>query len=104
MINDTTEYGEWKSGFRTAGLVNSAASFGMKVGAGIGGALIGWLLAYGGYVGALAEQTAAANNMIIVLNLHLPLILTILQVILLWLYKLDKLYPTILAEINQRKG
>lgn len=104
MINDTTEYGEWKSGFRTAGLVNSAASFGMKVGAGIGGALIGWLLAFGGYVGALANQTTTAETMIMVLNLHLPLILTILQVILLWLYKLDKLYPGIVAEINQRKG
>ena len=104
MINDTTEYGEWKTGFRTAGLVNSAASFGMKVGAGIGAALIGWLLAFGGYIGALAEQTAAANQMILMLNIHLPLVLTAVQVILLWMYKLDKLYPRIVAEIQARKG
>ncbi|MDE5415145.1 MFS transporter [Alkalihalobacterium chitinilyticum] len=104
MINDTTEYGEWKSGFRTAGLVNSAASFGMKVGAGIGGALIGWLLAFGGYVGSLAEQSASAEMMIITLNIYLPLLLTILQLLFLWMYKLDKLYPNIVAEINERKA
>lgn len=104
MINDTTEYGEWKTGFRTAGLVNSAASFGMKVGAGIGGAFIGWLLAFGGYVGAQAEQTASAEMMIMVLNIHLPLGLTILQAILLWMYKLDQQYSSILKEIYNRRS
>ncbi|SES26591.1 MFS transporter [Salipaludibacillus aurantiacus] len=102
MINDTTEYGQWKSGFRTAGLVNSAASFGMKVGTGIGGALIGWLLAFGGYQGALSEQSASASQMIIALNIQLPLLFTVLQVILLWMYKLDKEYPSILKELNQK--
>ncbi|PTL38185.1 MFS transporter [Alkalicoccus saliphilus] len=103
MINDTTEYGEWKTGFRTAGLVNSAASFGMKVGTGIGGGLIGWMLAFGGYQGALAEQTAAANQMILALNIHLPLLFTVLQVILLWMYKLDNQYPQILDDLGKRK-
>ncbi|WP_280771662.1 MFS transporter [Salipaludibacillus daqingensis] len=103
MINDTTEYGEWKTGFRTAGLVNSAASFGMKVGTGIGGGLIGWLLAFGGYRGAVAEQTASASQMILALNIHLPLLFTLLQVILLWMYKLDKQYPQILDELGRRK-
>ncbi|PYZ94821.1 MFS transporter [Salipaludibacillus keqinensis] len=103
MINDTTEYGEWKTGFRTAGLVNSAASFGMKVGTGIGGGLIGWMLAFGGYRGAVAEQTAAASQMILALNIHLPLLFTVLQAILLWMYKLDKQYPRILDELGKRK-
>lgn len=103
MINDTAEYGEWKFGFRTQGLVNSAASFGMKVGAGLGGALIGWLLAFGGYVGAAAEQSDTAISMILVLNIYLPLVLAIFQVILMWMYKLDQQYPRILAELNERK-
>ncbi|SEM11237.1 glycoside/pentoside/hexuronide:cation symporter, GPH family [Mesobacillus persicus] len=103
MINDTAEYGEWKFGFRTQGLVNSAASFGMKVGAGLGGALIGWLLAFGGYVGAAEEQTPAATSMIIVLNIYLPLGLAVLQAILMSMYKLDKLYPQILADLHKRK-
>lgn len=51
MINDTIEYGEYKTGLRTEGLVNSGASFGIKIGTGIGLALIGWLLGIGGYLG-----------------------------------------------------
>lgn len=103
MINDTVEYGEWKFGIRTAGLVNSAASFGMKMGAGLGGALIGWSLALGGYAGALEVQSASAVTMIMALNIHIPLILAIVQTILMWMYKLDKQYPQILADLHERK-
>lgn len=31
MVTDTIEYGEWKTGVRTEGLINSAASFGQKL-------------------------------------------------------------------------
>lgn len=103
MVNDTVEYGEWKFRIRTEGLINSAASFGLKVGSGIGMALIGWLLAFGGYVGGLEEQTTLANQMIIALNIYVPLALTVLQMILLFLFKIDKLYPTILADLQKRK-
>lgn len=103
MINDTVEYGEWKHGIRTAGLVNSAASFGMKMGAGLGGALIGWSLAFGGYAGGLEIQTDTAMTVILALNIHIPLFLAIVQAILMWMYKLDKQYPQILADLQQRK-
>ncbi|MFE8700681.1 MFS transporter [Cytobacillus sp. FJAT-54145] len=103
MINDTAEYGEWKFGIRTEGLVNSAASFGMKVGAGLGGALIGWLLAFGGYVGGVTEQSSTATTMILALNIYIPFVLALLQTVLMWMYKLDKQYPQILAELKERK-
>lgn len=32
MVSDTIDYGEWKTGYRTEGLVNSACSFGYKIG------------------------------------------------------------------------
>lgn len=35
MLGDTIDYGEWKSGVRTDGLVFSASSFGTKVGTGL---------------------------------------------------------------------
>ncbi|KKK38663.1 sugar transporter [Mesobacillus campisalis] len=103
MINDTAEYGEWKFGVRTEGLVNSAASFGMKVGAGLGGALIGWLLMFGGYVGGAEQQTELATTMILALGIYLPLLLSILQTVLMWMYKLDKHYPQILADLQLRR-
>ena len=40
MVSDTIDYGEWKTGYRTEGLVNSACSFGYKIGNGIGSAAV----------------------------------------------------------------
>ena len=50
MVSDTIDYGEWKTGVRTEGLVNSACSFGYKIGNGIGSALLGLILEIGGYI------------------------------------------------------
>ena len=58
MVADVIDYGEWKTGVRLDGLTNSATSFGMKVGAGLGSAITGWGLAWAAYDGKLAVQTA----------------------------------------------
>jgi len=104
MINDTVEYGEYKTGVRTEGLVNSGASFGIKVGTGLGLALIGWLLGFGGYVGGAAEQTGLTLKMILALNIYIPIALGVLQLVIMLMFKLDKEYPTVLAELQRRKG
>lgn len=103
MINDTIEYGEWKSGVRTEGLINSGASFGMKVGTGLGLALIGWLLSFGGYIGGGGEQTALADNMIIWLNVQIPIIIAVIQVVILYFFKLDKKYEQIVLDLRDRQ-
>lgn len=102
MVNDTVDYGEWKTKVRTPGLVNSSLSFGMKVGTGLGGAMMGWLLAFSGYVGSAPEQTASAKQMIIYLNMHVPLILSLIMLTLILFYKLDKLYPQIIGDLQQK--
>lgn len=102
MINDTAEFTEWRSKIRVEGLINSGASFGMKVGTGIGGGLIGWLLAYGGYAAGVANQTDLATNMIYALNIHIPLMLGIIKIILLFMYKLDGKYTNIVEELHNR--
>ncbi|WP_246218535.1 MFS transporter [Litoribacterium kuwaitense] len=79
MLADTIEYGEWKSGVRTEGLVYSAGSFGTKVGSGLGAAAMGWLLGLGGYVGGVAEQSESAISMIIFLFIWAPAIIAVIQ-------------------------
>lgn len=64
MTADVVDYGEWKTGIRSEGLVNSCTSFGMKVGIGVGSALGTWIIALGGYDGLAAEQTQTAINSI----------------------------------------
>ncbi len=60
MVSDTIDYGEWKTGIRTEGLVNSACSFGYKIGNGIGSALLGLIIEVSGYVGEAATQYSSA--------------------------------------------
>ncbi|MFC4323003.1 MFS transporter [Litchfieldia salsa] len=103
ILADTIEYGEWKTGVRTEGLVYSAGSFGTKVGMGLGAAMIGWFLSLGGYVGGLAEQSDSAISMIIFLFVWAPAIIGLLQIAILYFYKLDKIYPQILADLQARK-
>lgn len=45
LIPDVVNYGEWKFGTRSEGLISSAQSIGSKVGIGLGSALTGWILA-----------------------------------------------------------
>lgn len=60
MTADVVDYGEWKTGVRSEGLVNSCTSFGMKVGIGLGSAVCTWILAFGGYDGTAAIQSESA--------------------------------------------
>lgn len=49
LVPDVVEYGNWKFGIRSEGLISSAQSIGSKIGIGIGSALTGWILAAVGY-------------------------------------------------------
>lgn len=49
LVPDVVEYGNWKFGIRSEGLISSAQSIGSKIGIGIGSALTGWILSAVGY-------------------------------------------------------
>lgn len=102
MLADTIEYGEWKSGVRTEGLIYSAGSFGLKVGIGLGTAIVGWVLAWGNYIGGAAAQSDSAIFSIKLAFIILPIVLIILQMILLGFYKLDREYPQIVKDLQER--
>jgi GPH family glycoside/pentoside/hexuronide:cation symporter len=74
----------------------------MKVGTGIGAALVGWTLSFGRFDPALAVQDTQAMNAIIFLYLYLPLVIYVLCGIVLWFYKLDKQLPQILSDLKER--
>ncbi|WP_231442108.1 MFS transporter [Brevibacterium zhoupengii] len=103
MLADTMEYGEWKTGIRIEGLIYSGASMGIKVGTGLGSALIGWGLAASGYVGGQATQSAESVTMISNLFIWVPTLVSVLMAVLLYFFKLDKQYPQILKELQEMK-
>ncbi|WP_152348337.1 MFS transporter [Brevibacterium sp. CFH 10365] len=103
MLADTMEYGEWKTGIRIEGLIYSGASMGIKVGTGLGSALIGWGLAASGYLGGQETQSAEAVSMISNLFIWVPTLVSVLMAVLLYFFKLDKQYPQILEELRVMK-
>lgn len=104
FIADTIEYGEWKTGLRTEGLYMSAASFGQKMGTGIGLAIISWTLGLTNYVPNALVQAASALKGIRFMFIELPLLIYTLIVIILCFYKLEEEYPRIVAELDKRKA
>lgn len=104
MIADAIEYGQWKTGLRTAGAIQSATTSGQKFGQGIGSALIGFIMESAGYNGNLAEQSAQASATIENLFIYGVSILGIIMIIILLFYHLDKEYPQIIRELLEREA
>lgn len=102
MVSDTIDYGEWKTGYRTEGLVNSACSFGWKIGNGIGSALLGLILEAGGYVGTAITQTETALFSIEICFIWIPIAIYIIGLIIMSFYHLDKEFPAIIRDLNNR--
>jgi GPH family glycoside/pentoside/hexuronide:cation symporter len=103
MLADVVEYGEWKTGVRTEGIIFSGATFGYKVGAGLGGAIVAGLLAWGNYVPNAATQAVKAMMAIKIAFIAVPFIGSTLIVIMLLLFRVEKLMPKILADLEERK-
>ena len=89
MYADTADYGEWKFNRRSTGLIFSATVFVQKVGLAIGSAMIGWLLAYYGYV-AEAEQSARSLHGITLLFSLLPGCFALLSGLAIFFYPLEE--------------
>lgn len=104
MMADTIDFSEWQSGVRIDGLAFGAAALMMKIAIGLGNVLVGWVLAWGGYAAASEVQSASALQAIKVLFLHLPLAFYVAGLIILLVYRLDKRYPQIAAELKQRRA
>lgn len=104
MIADAIEYGQWKTGLRTAGAIQSAATSGQKFGQGIGSAMIGFIMEANQYNGDLKVQSQQALDTISNLFIYGVTILGIIMIVLLLFYRLDKEYPTIMKELLEREA
>ncbi|MDE7313981.1 MAG: MFS transporter [Eubacterium sp.] len=104
MVSDTIDYGEWKTGVRTEGLVNSACSFGYKIGNGIGSALLGLILELGGYVGEAAVQSASALASIRVCFVWIPMGVYAVGLVIMKFYHLDQEFDGIIKDLQKRAG
>lgn len=104
VLADSVDYGEWKTGIRAAGLLTAiGAAFCLKAGAGLGGALPGWILQAAGYVPGVA-QSAEALRGIEWAVLWVPALFFAAAVVPVLFYgRFEKMEPAIQAELARRR-
>lgn len=101
MLQDSITYGEWRDGFSAVGMGNAAASFAQKIGSGLGSAILGWVLAAGSF--SVDPTSSAARTSISFAFIWIPAICTVITLIAMVFYDLDKKYDKISADLTQGK-
>lgn len=104
LIADSIEYGQWKTHLRIEGMIYSAASVGSKLGAGLTSALLGLIFDNAGYNGLAAAQSATAISAISNIFMYGPIIVWGITALFLYLWKLEKQYPSIMEELAAREA
>lgn len=90
LVAETSDYTWRTQGVRIDGVMFSCSSIGVKLGGGIGSAVVGWLLALGGFDGTAAVQSAGAVNMIFFMYAVLPIVMGVVMAVLVYLLKVEK--------------
>ena len=90
FVPDVVEYGHWKSGIRSEGLISSAQSVGSKVGIGLGSGLTGWILEAVKYNPTAEVQTEAVVNAIKFDFTWLGAIISIVILVLVLMLNVEK--------------
>ena len=98
------DYNELKFGKRMVGSSQAAASFGSKVGSGVGASMIGWCLALAAYDATATVLTPAVKQAIFTFNIYAPLAMFVIMFIVSLKFDLEKKLPEIKKELEEKKA
>ena len=104
FIADACDYGEWKTGIRSEGLMASSQSIGSKIGIGFGSAITGWILASAGYNPKQMMQSEAVISAIKFDFSWLGLIISVVLLICVLMMDVEKYLPEIHAALGKESG
>ena len=110
MTLNTAEQNMHKYGVRITGMTNASNSFVQKLGGGVGGSLIGWVLAAGGYDAFLANGAGLANltgtlkTSVFALNSYIPLAMFVVIFLFLFKYDFEEKLPEIMKSNAQKEA
>ena len=88
MYADSADYGDWKTGRRTTGLVFSATTFAMKVGTAIGAGLSGYILALFGFVANEVQSDSAILGIKLMFSVF-PAVMAVIVALSVYFYRID---------------
>lgn len=100
---DLVDYGEWKNGIRAEGFAFGSTSFGMKVGTGLGTAMLGWILAWGHFNAEATTQPGSATTAMIVCALAIPIVVYVIEAVLVYFWDIDKIFPQIQKDLTEKR-
>lgn len=101
MITDANNYGEWKTQRRITGMNVAANIFVIKLGVAVGGAILGWVLAYFHYESGVAVQSASAAQGVMLLFTLVPAVFYILTAFAIKFYGLSEArMNTVVADLK----
>ena len=104
MYADVADYGEWKFGRRSTGLVYSASLFALKTGTAVAGLLLPLILAKYGYVANVAQSVTSLLGITLTFSVF-PAVFAGLKGLMLWIYPLDQSrVDTIEKELAARRA
>jgi GPH family glycoside/pentoside/hexuronide:cation symporter len=105
MMADTADYGELITGRRITGLTFSGALLALKLGAALGGASLGWLLACFNYQSQATSQSVDTVNGIVLLFTLFPAFGHLILILLASRYRLNtERCNDIIRALELRKG
>lgn len=103
MTGMTIDYNEYKYGKKMVASSNAAASFGAKIGSGIGASIIGWCLGVVSYDAAMEVATTAVKQAIFTFSIYLPAMMFAILFIMSCKFDLEAKLPKLREEIARRK-
>jgi len=89
MYGDVADYGEWKFGRRSTGLIYSASLFALKTGTMIAGWLGPMIMHWTGYVRGAEQSPESIAGLMVSFSL-LPMVFALLKGVMIWIYPLTQ--------------
>ncbi len=104
MYTDTADYSEWKNERRATGLIMAASLFALKLGLTFGGAVVGWILAYHGFIANQAQTRESVDGIVLLLSVD-PAVIGVAGGLMMLFYPLtNKMMIEIEEDLTARRG
>jgi GPH family glycoside/pentoside/hexuronide:cation symporter len=104
MYTDAADFSEWKNNRRATGLIMAASLFALKLGLSLGGALVGWILAFHGYIPNAVQSPESMDGIQMLMSFY-PAVFGIIGGLIMIFYPLtNKMMITIEEDLTTRRG
>jgi len=70
IYTDAADYGEWRFGRRATALIMAASLFALKLGLTFGGAIVGWMLNFHGFIPLVEQSESAVTGIRLLMSIY----------------------------------